>query len=450
MRLRPLVPVALLTLAAVALPAGAAPGRAGEPLAEGVGRDLRPVARIAYPGGTDLEFATVKGRQYAVVPSQKNNDDDAGLRIIDISKPAKPKVTGFLECSVSQNDVQVRGSTVLMGVDYNADDAACFAQLGVRPATGLLVVSIADPRRPRAIGFVKVPMGVHNSTWHPGGRYVYISNSDRGNGHNVVGVQPGGLIHVVDLKDPRKPRLVKDLTLMGDSSHDLTFNTKGTRAYSAALDHSLIIDTTKPAAPKIVTVINDPAVNIHHGADPTPDGKYLLVTDEQLGGGTNYVCNVGGTHVFDISDEKLPKLVGYFTPAGPEAQGATLDSGRNKNCTAHVLDYSADGKSFIQPFYAGGIWVAPAGGPGALQAKAFFVTVDADTWSAKQYKDKRWIFSNDLVRGFEVWEWVPGLGQVDTRSPATRAATSAAGGALGFRPSTFAPGIYCFTGSATR
>ena len=444
MRTRLLLPAALLAASTVVLPSGAAPTSGGE-LAEGVGKDIRPVARVEYVGGTDLEFATVKGRDYAVAPSEQNQDlEDAGLRMIDISNPRKPKQVGFLECSVSQNDVQVRGTTVLMGVDYDETDAACFRQLKIEPARGLLVISIADPRKPRAIGFAPVPKGVHNSTWHPGGRYAYVSDSDRFNQHNVVGIQPGGSIFVVDLLNLRKPKVVKELKLMGDSSHDLTFNKKGTRAYSAALDHSLIIDTTKPAAPKVISVINDPAVYIHHGADPTPDGKYLLITDEQLGGGTNYLCNVGGVHVFDITDEKSPKLVGFFTPVGPEAQGATQDGGGNQNCTAHVLDYTADGKSFIQPFYAGGIWVAPTPSAAGLpQTSAFFVGVDADTWSAKSYKSKQWIFSNDLKRGFEVWEWKPGLGTVDTRSPATKA--KAARGALDFTPSTIAPGTYCFT-----
>jgi hypothetical protein len=444
MRTRLLLPAALLAASTVVLPSGAAPS-AGPKLSEGVGRDIRPIARIDYVGGTDLEFTTIKGRDYAVAASEHNRDlEDAGLRMIDITNPRKPKQVGFLECSVSQNDVQVRGTTVLMGVDYDEDDAACFRQLKIAPARGLLVISVANPRKPRAVGFVKVPKGVHNSTWHPGGRYAYVSDSDRFNKHNVVGVQPGGSIFVVDLANPRKPKVVKELTLMGDSSHDLTFNRKGTRAYSAALDHSLIIDTTKPAAPKIITVINDPAVYIHHGADPTPDGKYLYITDEQMGGGTNYACNVGGVHVFDISDEKSPKLIGFFTPVGPEAQGSTQDGGANKNCTAHVLDFTADGTSFVQPYYAGGIWVvSDLGAVGFPPAAAFFVGVDADTWSAKSYRSKQWIFSSDMVRGFEVWEWKPGLGAVDTRTPATRAA--AARGALDFRPSTLAPGTYCFT-----
>jgi hypothetical protein len=51
---------------------------------------------------------------------------------------------------------------------------------------------------------------------------------------------------------------------------------------------------------------------------------------------------------------------------------------------------------------------------------ASFTAVDADTWSAKQYKDKRYLFANDLARGFDVFEYVPGLGPVDTRTPAQK------------------------------
>jgi hypothetical protein len=69
---------------------------------------------------------------------------------------------------------------------------------------------------------------------------------------------------------------------------------------------------------------------------------------------------------------------------------------------------------------------------------ASFTAVDADTWSAKQYKSKRYLFANDLARGFDVFEWVPGLGAVDTRT-----ATQKRFGVHRVGPTTFMNGAWC-------
>jgi hypothetical protein len=433
----------LLAVLATALPLLAVPATASAPLptlagpgtpAKGVGKDIVPLANIPYTSGTDLEFATVKHHDYALAPSEGNT---GGLRIINIDRPERPKVTGFLSCPVTQNDVQVRGTLVLLGVDGGTSsgdsDAPCFRQIGENARTGLLIVSIANPAKPRAVGFVPISYGVHNSTWHPGGRYVYVSDSELT--PDVSGV-PGGRIQIVDVHDPRKPRLVTTYLLVGDrmSTHDITFNKKGTRAYVAALQETYILDTTSPREPREIARIEDPSINISHGADPTPDGKYLLVTDEQAGAAANGVCNVGGVHVFDISNEALPVKVGYWTLDPTNAATATTSG--NLTCTAHVLDYASNGKTWTNGNYAAGIRVVSASGlVGRPQELAYFTPENADTWSAKTYKDPRYIFANDLNRGFDVYKWVPGKGVVDTRTSRS---------AIAFRAPAAGQRAYCF------
>jgi len=431
--MRRLFAASLLALPLLTVPVSAAPPAA--PLAEGVGRDVVPVAHIPYQSGTDIEFATVKGHHYAVAPSQGNN---GGLRIINIDKPEKPKVTGFLPCPVSQNDVQVRGTLVLMGIDGGAsaadNDAACFSQIKQEAKLGLLVVSIANPAKPRAIGFVPISYGVHNATWHPGGRYVYISDSEL---TPDTGIPPGGRIQIVDIGNPTKPKHVSTFKLVGDrmSTHDITFNKKGTRAYVAALMETYILDTTKPGEPKEISRIEDPTINISHGADPTPDGKYLLISDEQAGAAANGICNVGGVHVYDISVELLPVKVGFYALDPTNSVTATTNSG-NLTCTVHVLDYSPDGKIFTNANYAAGVRVVSAtevlGKPKEL---GYFTPVDANTWSAKTYRNSQYIFANDLERGFDVYKYVPGKGVVDTRKSDTP---------LRFKPQSPFAKDYCF------
>jgi len=443
-RLRAAVTIASCLLAAAPLVATAAPsgpvGPVGEP-AKGVGKNLVPVANIPYTGGTDLEFTTIKGRDYALAPSENAHGGTGALHVIDITRPERPVEVGKLPCNVTQNDVQVRGTVVLMGVDGGAKDDVCYQQLRATGAKGLFVISIANPRKPQAIGFLPVPLGVHNSTWHPGGRYVYISDSELvPSSGQPVGRQTGR-INVIDLANPRAPKEVFVLGLpTGLSSHDITFNAKGDKAFVAGLTETLILDTENAAKPSIETTIADPSINISHGADPTPDGKYLLITDEQAGAAANGVCNAGGVHVYDIT-KPVPVKVGFYPFNPTNSITATTNSGE-LTCTAHVLDYSPDGSTFSNAGYAAGVRVVSTkslvGMPTEL---AYFTANDADTWSAKTYKTDKYLFANDLVRGFDVFRYDPKAGAVDTRTAAQKAR-------LTFRSSktsSFAAGEYCFT-----
>lgn len=239
--MRPLLaPLALLGLLASPLVSHAAPtsfpaeaGKRGA-VAQGTGVDLVPVSNWRYKGGTDLEFATIKGREYAVAPSEAAHGGFGALRIFDLTaNPAAPPLVGFLPCNVTQNDVQVRGTTVFMGVDGSARGTDCFERLDVAPALGVLAISIADPRRPTPVGFVKVAYGAHNTTLHPSGKWLYVSDSElepvtTGSDHTAH----TGRIEVYDVSNPRKMKHVSTLGLpTGLSSHDVSFNKKIGRAH---------------------------------------------------------------------------------------------------------------------------------------------------------------------------------------------------------------------------
>ncbi|MBK5306826.1 MAG: hypothetical protein JJD92_09090 [Frankiaceae bacterium] len=426
MRLRPMLPTVLAALLAVPLaahatgssPAPTFPAAAGVAgaLAEGTGTDLRPVANIAYKGGTDMEFVTIKGRHYAVVPSERSGGGTGMLRMIDITNPAKPRLAGVLSCNVTQNDVQVHGTTVFMGVDGGVRDDECFQQAGARPALGVVAVDISNPAKPRGVGFVPIKYGAHNTTVHPNGKYLYVSDSELTPKQNDAPGSQLGRINVVDVRNLKKMKEIYTLPLpTGLSSHDITFNKKGDTAYSAAITQTLVLDMENPAKPTIAHTIIDPAVNISHGADPTPDGKYLLVTDEQVGAAANGVCNVGGVHVYDLTTGPVPVKVGYY-PFNPANSLTATTNSQVLTCTAHVLDYGPAG-TFSNAGYAAGVRIVDASALiGTPKELASFTALDADTWSAKQYKSKKYLFANDLARGFDVFEWVPGLGAVDTRT----------------------------------
>lgn len=426
MRLRTLLPLAVSVLLIAPLGATAAPapvafpeeaGEQGTP-ASGTGVDLTPVSNWSYTGGTDLEFVTIKKRDYAVVPAQGSM---GGLRLFDLTaNPAKPPLVGFLPCAVSQNDVQITGTTVFLGVDGSVKDATCFDQAGVAPALGVIAIDISNPRKPRGVGFAPIQYGAHNTTLHPSGQWLYVSDSEL---TPKAGDDPGsqlGRINVLDVRNVRAMKEVFTLPLpSGLSSHDIDFNAKGDRAYSAAITQTLILDTTEAAKPSILTTILDPAINISHGADLSPDETHLYVTDEQAGAAANGVCNVGGVHIFDITEELVPVKTGYyaFSPVNSLTSTLTNESGV-LTCTAHVLDYGPTGKTFSNAGYAAGVRIVDITNRIGLPTElASFTPVDADTWSAKQYKNPKYLYANDLARGFDVYEYTEGKGAVDTRTP---------------------------------
>jgi hypothetical protein len=52
--------------------------------------------------GTDIEFARIAGRRYALAGSYRN-----GLQIVDITNPRSSEIVAVYDCGVTQGDVQV-------------------------------------------------------------------------------------------------------------------------------------------------------------------------------------------------------------------------------------------------------------------------------------------------------------------------------------------------------
>jgi hypothetical protein len=474
---RYVVPAVLAVLLAVpASPVGAEEGTHSPNVTHVLNLPHRARTLSGAPGGggTDIEFATIpilvrdangdpvclKPRKGETGPChldrngnpvyryRKNNyalagSYDNGLQIIDIDRPAAPKTVAVYDCVVRQGDVQVftRGSRTY--VAYTQDDpynsssgntaSACYQEAtalgdfgpGVNKA-GTFIADITDPYHPTTVAFISEPRGSHNQTVAPGGQYLYNSNSDL----NRVALPS---IEVFDISDLENPRKVYTLTLeTGLNSHDITFNEDGTRAYSAAITHSLVLDTTNLAQPRIIGRIIDPAVNIHHQSDPITltdattgmERTFLVVTDELAGAAGNAVCPGGGLHVYDITGslERSPVKVGAWFM--PEIRFTGVD---NLTCTSHVLRmYPEQGLMTIAWYNAGvrvvdisglvGVSVGAdesSGNVGAgMKEIGYYYFPNSDTWSVKAHKFRPdgtfYMYGNDLNRGLDVYFVDPG------------------------------------------
>ncbi len=436
--------------------------RAAQVATSGTGRAMRFVANLQYDrsggaqDGSDIEFMRLGDRRFALAGTLGK-----GMQIIEITNPREPRRVAVYDCDISQGDIQVwtRGDRVI--ASYTADGtvgaegAASRCGKDLRLAAddaGTVLVDLTRPRYPRTLSFLPVPRGSHNMTIHPSGAYLYNSNSDL-----ITSTEP--TITIYDVRNPARPQKVRDYripfvpTSLGSESHDITFNASGTRAYSAALSQTLVLDTRDPRNPRLVSQIIDPTVNVTHQADPVTltrkDGTkrtVLIITDERAGAAASAECPGGGLHLYDITGakERSPEKIGtWFIPATTVQDGAT--------CTSHVLRIYPRQRMATIAWYAQGVRVldisrlatvqadplAVALGDGVgIKEVGHYVLPDSDTWSFKTDQINRdgsfYGYGNDLVRGFDVYRFtgrtigdVAPLRPADLRTQLTTSTTTA-------------------------
>ena len=389
--------VAGLIAGAIA-PAGAA--RKNAPL-KGEGRNMKIVANIGYAGGSDMEFATIKGRDYAFTGSFAPIADGGGLHVIDVTNPAKPNEVAWLKCSVYQSDIQISADqkTLIMAADSAGGPESCL----MTGKKGFMTVDISNPKKPKAIGVAEIARGSHNITAHPTKPIVYNSDSDLGNAR--------GNIEIWSIANPAKPKLVNTAPVVATAPHDVSFNSKGTQAVTAGVDTIEILNTKDPENPTIQMVFQCPGCSITHDAKFTADDKGLIIGDEGGGGGA-YPCPGGALYFYRLEGGSLPVLTGIYEPN--EVLLARDNQGGPGGCTSHVFDISDDGKQVSISWYTAGTRVLDVSDmtgaafgdkdTGGVSEIGWFQPDGGNTWSSKFNEGTKYVFSNDINRGFDVLE----------------------------------------------
>ncbi len=445
-----------LALSALSVSPGFAHGIGDSPTAErgvkvaksGDSKNMRFIANRQYKGtergaaqnGSDIEFLKVGKREFALAGTLRE-----GMQIVNITKPRKPFVAAVYDCAITQGDIQVwkHGKRIL--ASYTADStfgsegaaSKCARDLDISADdAGTVIVDLTTPTKPQSVSFLPVDRGSHNMTIHPSGDYLYNSNSDL-----ITSTEP--TITIYDISQPRQPKKVQDFkipftpTSLGSESHDITFNASGSRAYSAALSQTLVLNTTNPRKPRIVSNTIDPAVNVSHQADPVtmtrPNGRkreLLVVSDERAGAAGSVECPGGGLHIYDITGakERDPEKIGTWYIDEIKPQPGTT-------CTSHVLRIYPKQKMMTVAWYSQGVRVVDISGLATYQGSpvdqafgngvgmrevGYYTMPDADTWSFKTNRINRngsfFGYGNDLTRGFDVYRF----NGADLRVPALK------------------------------
>ena len=342
--------------------------------------NMRLVKSFPYSGGSDIAF---EGKY--VYFGQLG--DQGGVRILDVSG-AVPKEVSFIRCPGSQNDVAVVRPG-LLALAYHSGNC------GSTPGAGVRLIDVSNPKKPKFLSEVNLPGGSHTITVYPGTDIIYASPGGLANG--------GSIQQILDASNPKKLEVAATFKPNQTGCHDLTFSRAADGdtmlAFCAGGGEVSIWDVTKELEPVVIAHGFTPSF-FPHAAVPTPDGEYLVMTDEAFG---VHTCAggapTGAMWVFDIRNPSLPILVGYW---GPQRGSTPVGSAATPWCTAHNLNFVGKTRQAVVSWYTGGTSVVDFSDPTFPEEVAFFQPDDTNVWSS--YYFDGYIYTNDLERGIDVLE----------------------------------------------
>ena len=362
----------LLLASLIVVPAGARPADRAIDKTDNV----KLVTSIPYQGGSDIAF---QGKY--VYFGQLG--DEGGVRILDASGKV-PKEIAFIPCPGSQNDVAVVRPG-LLALGYHS------GRCGALPGAGVRLIDVSNPQKPKYLSSVELPGGAHTITVYPGTDIIYASPGGLANG--------GGTEQILDASDPNNLKVAATFRPQQIGCHDISFARHPDErmlAFCAGGGEVSIWDVTDELAPVVIAHGFTPSF-FPHAAMPTPDGEYLVMTDEAfvahdcMGGPT------GSVWVFDIRTPEVPVLTGHWGPQRGEAQVGGVQSGW---CTAHNLNFVGKTRQAVISWYTGGTSVVDFTDPLMPKEVAYFMPDDGNSWSSYFYDG--YIYTNDLGRGIDV------------------------------------------------
>lgn len=377
--------------------------QAATPRAGGTGKNLEAVGNTTYENGMHLAVTRIDGRDY-VFSSASRLSADGGIRVFDVTNPARHKQVASIPCTGGQGFLQIShdNKTLVVGEGVPHGLDACMPP----EMKGIYTIDISNPRKPKPLGYASIERGGHHITTHPTKPFVYVSHGD------VPGMGGPAEFQIWSIKNPAKPKYVSTAKVTGyHGPHDITFNAKGTRAVASSMSAIQVLDTSDPAKPKELQVLQCPGCSHNHEAHFTPDQKHVVVSEE-TGGGAPSPCPLGGLYFYEFKADgpEHMKLIGTWNPG----EIGTPEGARTNApvCTSHVFGISNDGTKIAASWHNAGVRVIDitdmaghgvgAEGDGAKEI-GWYVSPGADSWNAQFDRTGRFVFVNDANYGFEVY-----------------------------------------------
>jgi hypothetical protein len=268
-----------------------------------------------YFGGSVAD--RLKGTQNQFTP---------GIRVYDISKPAKPVEIGFMPIDgIGPHRIWYVGGRYAYASIHFTDFTDHI----------LAIIDMADPRKPEVVGRCWLPGmwrgGGETPTWKEGRRYALHHALVAGN--LAFGCWRDGGMTVMDVADPVKPRIIAhrntdppfgggthsplplpDRNLLVVSDEPVFVNCSG------GLRYIWLYDIREPANPISIATFPQPsdadycAKGGFFGAHNMHENRPGSFQSSRIIFATYYNA---GVRVFDIENQFQPREVGFYVPQNP-------------------------------------------------------------------------------------------------------------------------------------
>lgn len=285
-----------------------------------------------------------------------------GLRVVDLSDPSAPVLSGTASVAMNPTGVVVRG-----GFAYVAD-----------LSSGLRVFDVSDPATPAQVG---TTAGLSGFAVAVGGDFAYLSSGAFGGSVTAVDVSnPGapavvgststgdsagymqiehGLLHVtldrgvatLDLSDPSEPVLIRkvDSPALTGTADEIVLVGGGVCVAGGQtlmlLRQSELVEAVSPASTHL----------------PTPGSPLRTVSSVATSNGVAFLADRFGRKLqaLDVSDASSPVLLGELSVGAADLVDVEVDGGvafvRDHGGTIHAVDVTDPGQMAVLA-----AWVDPS------------------------------------------------------------------------------------------
>jgi len=398
-------------------------------------------AQDTHARGSDLAFQgrLVVAGSYEGVGFFKRVDNRNGL-----------KQVSFYDCPGAQGDVSVIGDYVFVSIDSpgsNSKQTPLCNNTGTNLSDsslekeGIRIVDISDLRNPRQVAFVETECGSHTHTLIPKGdtTYMYVDSYPIVQSASCNDVNhPEGEFSVLRFPtaNPARARIVSTPDVIPPTATDsvgchdtgvLIRPNKPDLAAAACLGAFAILNIERPANPKVLSVEQNPVMELDHSGGLTWDGKVAIISDEHAGAAGGGGCSpdsdsvVGAMWYYDISRPRHPELKGHFSlPRVPPAD--TPEELERFRCTTHNWNVlpTKDRSRYIavSAYYSGGLAAVDFSDPTNPKEHAQYLPqvagTNPDMWSAYWYNGR--VHSNEHASGLGLSLFqIAGLGSRNVR-----------------------------------
>jgi len=315
--------------------------------------------------------------------------------------------------------------SALVGPKCTTEDTAAAGpdQYGSGDAwEGIRIFDISNPAKPRWLKSIDMPCGSHTHTLLPGKKlsYIYVQSyplSGQGTDCNY-GTHRKVQILEFPTAAPTKAKLLDESidTSPAIGCHDITTFPDRKIMAGACISQSMIWNIKDPKSPELLATIYNPRIQIHHSTAMTWDGKVLILGDETggaaAGGGPGHEdSQTGAAWFYDVSDPANPTELGSHSyPRQPPSPGSNAGRWRWTNHNFNVIPLRNSKKYLLAvSYYMGGIAVVDFTDPSNPVEVAHYKIdpneVQQDTWSSYWYNGR--IYTNDHASqlGIGVYEF---------------------------------------------